>query len=147
MNHQDNKSAFKFRLFKITTEQFALLPDVFKKNRKNINIFIGLKFGLNSQKSIIATFVKVKFEQNQHDFMVLEIGHHYEIEQKSFNELKKSENKILIPKNMARHLVMLTIGTLRGVLHCKTEKTEFEDLILPTINVNELIPDDVELDI
>ena len=43
------------------------------------------------------------------------------------------------------HLVLLTIGTLRGVLHCKTENTEFEDLKLPTINVNELIPNDIEI--
>ncbi len=147
MNQQENSRPLKFRLFRITTDQFAVLPDVFNKNKKNINISIGLKFGLDSQRRIIASFVKVEFEQNQRVFIVLEVGHHYEIEIKSFDELNKIENKIIIPKDMAMHLVSLTIGTLRGVLHCKTENTEFEDLILPTINITELIKGDVELDI
>jgi hypothetical protein len=39
---------------------------------------------------------------------------------------------------------MLTIGTSRGILHAKTEGTEFNKFILPTINVNQLVEKDAE---
>lgn len=38
---------------------------------------------------------------------------------------------------------MLTIGTARGVLHSKTENTTFNQFLLPTLNVNELVQKDV----
>ena len=41
------------------------------------------------------------------------------------------------------HLIVLTIGTVRGILHAKTEGTKYNSYILPTINVAELIKTDI----
>lgn len=87
----------------------------------------------------------VQFEQKEKPFLLIEIANHYKIEESAWNELQSSNNKLVIPKGFASHLVMLTIGTLRGTLHCKTENTEFNKFILPTINIAELIKSDVEL--
>ena len=81
----------------------------------------------------------MQFEQKKTPFIIIEIANHFNIEETTWNNLKKTENGLIIPKEFASHLVMLTIGTLRGTLHCKTENTEFSDFILPTINVTELI--------
>lgn len=42
---------------------------------------------------------------------------------------------------------MLTIGTTKGVLHSKTENTTFNHFVLPTLNGNELVKNDVVFDI
>jgi hypothetical protein len=42
---------------------------------------------------------------------------------------------------------MHTVGTIRGILHCKTEGTPFNALILPPINVSEMVTGDLELPI
>ncbi len=144
MKKQENKS-IGFKLVKITTEQFAVIPDAFNSNNPKTEMSIGLKFGLDKEHKIIASFVKVQFEQRKKAFLVIEIANHFNVEERAWNSFEKTDTSIIIPKGFASHLVMLTIGTLRGALHCKTENTEFNSYILPTINVTELIKNDIEL--
>ena len=40
---------------------------------------------------------------------------------------------------------MLTIGTARGVLHSKTENTPYNKYLLPTLNVSDLVNNDLIL--
>ena len=145
MDKKKKKVSIGFQLIKITTEQFAIIPDAFNKNETNIEMSIGLKFGLDNKKRIIASFIKVQFEQNKKAFIVIEVANHFNIEKNAWDGFDKTEKNIIIPKGFASHLVMLTIGTLRGVLHCKMENTEFNTFILPTINVTEMIKNDVEI--
>ena len=145
MDEKHKKISIGFQLIKITTEQFAIIPDAFNKNETNIEMSIGLKFGLDKKKRIIASFIKVQFEQNKKAFIVIEVANHFNIEKNAWDGFDKTEKHIIIPKGFASHLVMLTIGTLRGVLHCKIENTEFSTFILPTINVTKMIKNDVEI--
>ena len=46
-----------------------------------------------------------------------------------------------------KHLSVITVGTARGVLHAKTENTPFNKFVLPTINVTELVKEDVSFDL
>ncbi len=142
---KENINPIGFQLHKITTEQFAIIQDAFDSSITEINLSISLKFGLDKENKFIASFVLVQFEQKEKPFLLIEIANHYKIEESAWNELQNSNNKLVIPKGFASHLVMLTIGTLRGTLHCKTENTEFNKFILPTINIAELIKFDVEL--
>ncbi len=145
MDKKSKNVAIGFQLKKITTEQFAVIPEAFNKNNSKIEMSIGLKFGLDKKHKMIALFMKVQFEQNKKPFIIIEIANHFNIEEKTWRSFNKTGANMIIPKNFASHLAMLTIGTLRGALHCKIENTEFNSLILPTINVTELIKDDVVL--
>jgi len=145
MDKKNINLSIGFQLNKITTEQFAIIPDAFNKENSKIEMSIGLKFGMDKERKIIASFVKVQFEQRKKAFIVIEIANHFIIEEEAWNSFDKSETGIIIPKSFASHLLIITIGTLRGALHCKIENTEFNSFILPTINVSELIKDDIEL--
>lgn len=133
-----------FQLNKITTEQFALVEEVYNSSAKT-NMGLSLNFGLDRENKFISAFVKVQFEQEGKSFLILEVGNHFKINKSSWEEFKKTSEKIILLRGFAAHLVMLTVGTLRGVLHSKTENTDFNKFLLPTINVMELIKDDVEL--
>jgi hypothetical protein len=52
---------------------------------------------------------------------------------------------IILPKGFVRHLAVLTVGTVRGILHTKTEGTDSNKFVLPTINVADMISDDAVL--
>ncbi len=147
MDKKQKNISIGFQLMKITTEQFAIIKEAYNKNNSNVKMSIGLKFGLEKKDKIIASFIKVQFEQSKTPFIIIEIANHFNIEETAWNNLEKKDNKIIIPKGFASHLVMLTIGTLRGTLHCKTENTDFNNFILPTINIAELIKDDIELNL
>lgn len=146
MDKKQKNISIGFQLKKITTEQFAIIPDAYDNTNPKIEMSIGLRFGLDKKNRIIASFVKVQFEQKKIPFIIVELANHFDIEETAWNNFKKTKTGHIIPKGFASHLVMLTIGTLRGTLYCKTENTEFNNLFLPTINITELIKNDIELD-
>lgn len=140
--HNQQFNNFGFQLKKITTEQFDLIEDAYDESCTEVNLGFGFKFGLNEKERMIAAYVKVQFEQAEKPFILLELAHHYLIEPSSWEQMK-SEEHVTLPKNIATHLAALTIGSIRGMLHCKTEDTPFNNFVLPTINVNELLKEDV----
>lgn len=134
-----------FQLKKITTEQFAIVEEAYNNAIEHTSMSISLRFGLNYADRFVASFVKVQFEQNDKAFLVIEVANHFSVNEASWLEFEKASGHIVLPRGFVAHLVMLTVGTLRGVLHCKTENSVFNQFILPTINVMELITEDVEL--
>ena len=69
-----------FQLNKITTEQFAIIPDAYDKSNNQIEMSINLKFGKDHDKKFIASFFNVNFLQNTKPFLIIEVAHHYLIE-------------------------------------------------------------------
>lgn len=39
---------------------------------------------------------------------------------------------------------MITVGTARGVMHSKTDGTEFNKFLLPTLSIDDLVSKDAE---
>ena len=145
---QKHKNNFiKFQLVNITTEQFAVIEDAFDTENKNVSFSVNIDFGIDKEQKLIISNVKVQFEQNKSVFLIIEVSNQYIVDDTAWNEQINIKNKYIIPKGFATHLMVLTIGTLRGVLHAKTENTEFNRFILPTLNVSELIDSDIETEV
>lgn len=143
MEKKDIKIGFAIR--KVTTEQFAIIESSFDAN-KQFDLNIGLKFGVNKENKVISVFFLTNLIQNKKPFLVLEVGCHFNINDEAWQSfLNKDETELLLPQGFISHLVVLSIGTARGVLHCKTENTPFNEFILPTINVNTLIQKDIPI--
>jgi hypothetical protein len=140
----ESKDQISFGLRKITTEQFAIIESAFNESEANFELGTGLRFGFSTEKRIVTPLLAINFSQNKNPFLLLEIGCHFEIVEDYWKNLFHSDTfELKLPKDLARHLVMLTVGTLRGVLHAKTENTPFNKFFIPTINVNELVEDDI----
>ncbi len=140
----ENKDQITFGLRQITTEQFAVIESAFDEAKGNIELGTGLRFGVNTDKRIIIPLLAINFSQDKSPFLLLEIGCHFEIIEDHWRNLFNNDTKELnLTMGLARHLVMLTVGTLRGVLHAKTENTTFNKFFIPTINVNDLVKDDI----
>jgi hypothetical protein len=77
-------------------------------------------------------------------FLIIEIANHFKIHSENYASMVNDETKtITIPSSFAAHLVLLTIGTTRGVLYSKLENTIFNKFLIPTINLTELITESV----
>lgn len=145
MNEESNKIGFSLR--KVTTEQFAIIESSFEDD-KPIDLKAGLRFGINNENKMISTIFSTNLLQEKTPFLILEVGCHFNITKDAWDSFLNVDNsKIVIPKGFLSHLVMLTIGTTRGVLHSKTENTPFNKFLLPTMNVNELVKEDVVFEI
>lgn len=134
-----------FALQQINTEQFATVNDSISDN-KEIEIQASLRFGVDQGQHIIVCFSKFEFEQEGKTILIIEVSCQFEIENASWEQLINAEEEsIILPKGFAAHLAMLTVGTTRGVLHAKTEKTAYNPLMVPTVNVASMISEDVVL--
>ena len=139
----ETKNNIGFGLRKVTTEQFAIIESSFEEG-KPIELKVGLRFGINNENKIISTFFSTNLIQEKAPFLLLEVGCHFNITENAWlSFLNDNKSEIVIPKGFISHLAMLTIGTARGVLHSKTESTTFNQFLLPTLNVNELVQNDV----
>lgn len=133
-----------FALKKITTEQFAILDENIT-DLSNIQLNSSIKFGINREDKFVAVFPLFKFQVENIPFLVIEIACHFKIEEASWDSFK-SEKEIVFPKGLMIHLAVLAVGTTRGVLHAKTEKTSLNNFIIPTINVNRFVSDDIRFE-
>ncbi|BBE18654.1 hypothetical protein AQPE_2817 [Aquipluma nitroreducens] len=132
-----------FSLQKVTTEQFAIIEEGFEE-KGNIRVGINLRFAADDAKNMIAVFTAFNFDSNQKPFIIIEAGCHFMIEKEAWDQMFKAEtNALNVPKGFLSHMTMITVGTARGILHAKTENTCFNKYVLPTVNVSEMIKEDV----
>lgn len=134
-----------FALKGIKTEQFAIFEENYSP-KKETSLGTELQFKLDQNNKQIAVFLGFEFLQGKKVFLKIQVSCHFKIEESSWNSLIQ-ENKLIMPKGFLAHLAMITTGTSRGVLFAKTEATPFSTFIVPTLNVAEMIKEDVLFDI
>ncbi len=137
-----NKLGFAFT--GIRTVSFAIIEAAYKKTGET-NLLTGLGFGLDKEDFAITCNARFVFEKKKDQpFLLLEIQTIFQIEESDFlTKIKQDEKTYLLTKNLAVHFAVLTIGSARGILHAKTEGTPFNEYLLPTIDVNDMLQEDI----
>lgn len=132
-----------FGLKKISTEQFATNENVCFDD-ESIQLGISIEFGIDEQHKMIGCASHFQFSVKDTPFIIIKVKCEFAIENISWSNFTNNENNsITFPQGFMTHLAVITVGTTRGVLHCKTENTPFNKYFLPTINVNELVTGDI----
>jgi len=139
----ENKS-IGFALKSIKTEQFATFEENYSK-KKEVNLNTDLEFKINKEHKEIGVYTTFTFMHSKKTFIKLEVSCHFDISPDAWNSFLDKDT-ITFPKGFISHLAMLTVGTSRGVLHSKTTGTEFNQYILPTLNIGEMITTDIDFD-
>lgn len=130
-----------FKIAGIKTDQFAVIEDNFVDRKKN-NLITDLEFKANKETHQIVASATFTFKSAKKPFLILQISCHFIVSDESWNNCLQGSTATF-PKDFMTHLVVLTVGTARGILHSKTEGTAFNRFLLPTINVNELVTEDI----
>jgi hypothetical protein len=139
---EGKKDIVEFSIAKVITEQFAIIEKTFVE-AEEINLNTNLRFGIDRDQRLVAAFTLFKFEQKEIPFLIVEVSCQFLIAQESWAVFLTDDVTTKIPKGFMTHLGMITVGTARGVLHTKTEGTRFNDFVLPTINVMDMVTTDV----
>jgi hypothetical protein len=136
-----------FGLLGIRTEQFALFEENYDA-KIDSTIEVGFEFRLDQASRQIGVFSSFEYMQSEKHIIKLKISCHYKIADETWDQLLKvEESKLRVPKGFLAHLAMLTIGTARGVLFAKTEGTVFSKMIIPILNVAEMITQDLDFEV
>ncbi len=140
---ETTKKEISIKLVKITTEQFAAFEENLTEANE-IQLTTEIKFGFDKNKRLISVLPSFTFLSKNLPFLKIIVGCHFEINEAGWDSMLDTiENKLSLQVGFIRHLSVLAIGTARGVLHSKTENTEFNKYFLPTINVEELLTQDL----
>ncbi len=134
----------EFELVGIKTEQFACFEENLPAKKKAISLNTNLEFGVNQAHKILTTAVTFTFENAKKVFIKIEVRCDFIVSEATWKFFNQKE-ELVFRKGFIRHLSMLCVGTARGVLHAKTEGTAFNEFILPTINVEELVEEDAHI--
>lgn len=124
----------KFKMFGIHLDQFAILCED-SKDEIGMNVNLNFKYGDEGKK--VACVVAFDFTSESERVMVLKITCEFEIQEDNWKTFCK-DKKVIIPKDLLEFFAVHTIGTARGVLFCKTENTQFNNVVIPPINVSEM---------
>ena len=136
-----------FAFVGIKTDQFAIIDEAYKKTGP-LKITTNLSYGINEVDKTIAVEVGFNFIKKETPFLIIGVQAFFEITKEGWEKIYNVENKqVVIPKKLISHLTVLTIGTTRGILHAKTEGTPYNSIILPTVNVNDLVTEDVTINL
>lgn len=139
--------ALSFRLVNIKTDEFAIIEDSFKEEGK-VSLETSFNFRVDKEKHILGTTVKFQFEQNDKPFLIISVTCGFEMEEEAWDSLSdKDKNNLIIPEGFASHMAVITVGTARGVLHEKTNETDFNHFIIPPINLTKIINEDIEIEL
>jgi hypothetical protein len=133
----------RFALAKINTDQFAMIESAFKKDEK-VNLKLTLLFGSNKDENLISVKTSFQFEQQIIPFLIIEATCFFKIEPNDWKCFEQG-TEIIVPKNIITHFSALTVGTVRGILHTKTEGTNFNGFIIQPVNVTELVTEDIRM--
>lgn len=138
-----NANKVGFSLVAISTEQFATFPQFYSASR-DTQLSSKFSFKANAEDRLLGVFFPVEFQQNDQPFISLEIACHFRLTPKCWDYGHDAVNgTLLLPKGMAQHLAMLTIGTARGVLHVRLDRTPFSHFILPPMDITTMVKGDM----
>ncbi|MGF1558814.1 MAG: hypothetical protein ACFCUL_06975 [Flavobacteriaceae bacterium] len=124
------------------TSQFAVIEEAYRKTGE-LSIQVDNQYGVSSEKRQIVVKLHFRFYKMEPPFISIVVACYFEIDKKGWKQLINENGDVLLPKTLLSHLTVLTVGTTRGILHSKTEGTKYNKYILPTINVNQLVEEDV----
>ncbi len=134
-----------FKLHKIQTLQFATIgetPDLSPNppSQQTIEVL----FETYENTNLIGCMIDYTILDKERPFIKIKVSCEFEINSDDFEILSdKDKNHITLPKNFAKHLAEITLGTTRGILHEKTANTPFNRYLVGLLDLNTVFKGDI----
>lgn len=135
-----------FRMSNITVEQFAILAESEIQDESSIQYSLNITFRAEQSRHLVACKIDTLWKNNEETFIKLDLYCVFTIDEGDWSSFE-SDSKLTIPSEFLQYMAMHTIGTSRGVLHAKTEGTPFNKYIIPPIDLQVMLNDDLIIEL
>ena len=125
-----------FLMRQIRVNQFAILAD--DAPSEVIPVEFGIQFKTDTVGKWIAVAFKAQYMNGSSPLLLLELQCDFQVKPEDWDSLV-NDGKLVFPVEFLRHIALHTVGTARGVFFCKTEGTAFSRFILPPVNLEAMI--------
>lgn len=130
----------QFMMVRIQVRQFAVLAE--EIYRGDIGLTTEISYSYSEDAHMIACLAAFRFMGGDAPLIVFDLQCEFKISDDDWARMTTPEG-LAIPADLREVLAVNTIGTARGVLYCKTEGTPFNNLIIPPIDVMEMMKEDL----
>lgn len=130
-----------YTIGQIKTPQFAIFPDKYV-NGEQTAIKVSVSFGVPKDLQQIKCSLEIQFMQGEALLLTTVIECFFRISPEGIENVRKAGK---IEKEFLRYMGTIAVGTARGVIAAKTENTVLNNLVLPPINLVEIIKEDMEV--
>lgn len=132
------KKPIKYRIVKIDISQFSMFHRNLIEGSAEFGLQISINSGYNPDARLLKVTVGATFTNNGQIAVNCETATYFELDEVTAQE-HLTDGDYVFTRDEMIYFGAFCIGTLRGVLAAKLEKTEFSGLILPPVNVYDII--------
>lgn len=138
---KNKETVVPFALIGISTEEFATLKSNYNSDEDELQIGLDIEVRTNPNSHAVGIFTRFEFIQKSQPIMVIQCACHFSLDTTYWDSQIEGES-ITLTKSLLTHLLVLTVGTARGIIHAK-KPTWMEGVLLPTFNVSDYIKEDM----
>jgi hypothetical protein len=139
-----DKLEIPFRLKDIENKQWAVFPENYNEVVPEFNMSFNSDFSIDTEHRIICIYPKITLSQDEKAFLIIETEFSFLIDLAGWKKMI-NKNKFIIPKGFKEHMLVIAIGTLRGIIFEKTntKNSVIKSFVLPAIDVRNGTGDDI----
>lgn len=133
----------KYNFDDIRQNQFAVFPDKLEDNSKlelSAQFEVSSNLTIHSDISNLRCIVHLELKQKKDVILLIEVETYFSLTKDSWEKI--SDNTYKLPADFIRHLALLSFSTVRGIVYSKTQDSESRKIILPSIDVNQIVKND-----
>lgn len=134
--------SISYKIQKINVLQFAIFPEKFINGEK-VQTSASFDFSCNIALSSIRCTATINFMQNEELLLTTEVQCFFSIAPESIEQLQEEQE---IPVGFLQYMGTITTGTVRGIIHAKTEGTVLNSIVLPPLNLTKTITEGLHIE-
>lgn len=131
-----------YKIARLETFQFAVFPDEFN-NSDVVGVNSSYEFAISTDMASIRCRATFYYLQDENVLLILELGAIFVIAPEGMSEIQAKGS---VPVDFLRYMGTIIVGAARGIIHAKTEGTVLNSVILPPINLVDIIKDDLVIE-
>jgi hypothetical protein len=140
-----DKQATRFGWYKIVTDEFAITEEKYAPSDP-ADMRIDLLFNMIEAEKLVTIKAKCLFYQADKILLVIAVSCIFNIHPDDWEKMFDAKTRILtLSLPAALQFASLSVSTTRGVLHARTETAPLNSIILPPVNLNELVKEPISI--
>jgi hypothetical protein len=131
-----------YRIVRVAVEDFKMQPQQLNEKEK-LGINTSFSFQANFDLKCIRCLSSYVFSKGENKLIELTLSCVFSIEPSTFESLyDESKTHLTVEAYFCRYMATIAVGAARGAIAAKTQGTPLEVVVLPPINLIEIIKND-----
>jgi len=136
-----------FSLSHLATDYREEAPSRFVPDKAD-QMRYSVRFQFDAKRRMVASTLEVSFARTEKPYLMLAVSCYFNIQPAYWkSKMKRADGSLTVPRTVAIHMMLLTAGATRGIIHAHAQDKPWYHLVLPTIDLNDIIQKDIHIPI